>query len=327
MVRTTHKEGNQVKSVTRGPMARRKAPWAVPAATLLVTLLSLGVPRPAAAVFDPLDPDPRSRAMGGASTGTDAGPFAIYHNPAALEVTDALALGVTYVQPYGLGFLKMTVASVAAPLPGRFGGIGFGFRRLATDYMDQSLDEQNTFSVAHGFNLHQDVSSTVAVGYGLNLFSLKFGPSVTDIDPGSATSFGIDLAARVTLRNRTAIGFMAQNVNNPTIGDSDVEELPRRVCGGISYSPYSGVVTTLDMDSVLGQKTRFRGGSEFELTRYGHVRLGIATDPNIYSAGLGVHYRGIQFNYGFSSGPGPLDESHQVGVTLTPGLLTGNGEE
>src|SRR4029077_18615845 len=135
-----------------------------------------------------------------------------------------------------------------AKLPGKWGGVGFGFRRLATSYQDQSLDEQNTFSVGHGFNLYKDVSSTVSVGYGLNLFSLKFGPTVTEYDPGSATSFGIDLAARVTLRNRTAIGFMAQNINNPTIGNNDVEDLPRRVTGGVAYSPYAGVVTTLDMD-------------------------------------------------------------------------------
>ena len=296
-----------------------------PAGLALLTVLTLCIPRPALAVFEPLDPDPRSRAMGGASTGTDAGPFSVFLNPAALEQADRLGLGVSYVQPYSVDFLKLTVAGGSARLPGRFGGIGFGFRRMATEYNDQALDEQNTFTVGHGINLYKDVSSTISIGYAINLYSLEFGPTINEEDPGSATSFGLSLAARVTLRNRTAVGFMAQNINNPTIGDAEVEELPRRVCGGVAYSPYSGVLTTLDMDSVLGAKTRFRGGSEFQVTDYGHLRVGIATDPNIYSAGVGVNFRGIEFNYGFSSGPGPLDESHQIGLTLTPHLLSGDG--
>lgn len=309
-------------------MADRSRNFGAPLAALTVLFLGAGLAGDAQAVFESVNPDPRSRAMGGAYTGAYGGPFSLYNNPAGLEMADRISFGVTYVQPYSVDFLKLTVAGASARLPGSWGGIGFGFRRMATDYLDESLDEQNTFSVGHGFSLYRDVSSTIAVGYAVNMFSLEFGNSVTNIDPGSATSFGIDVSARVTLRNRTAVGFMAQNINNPKIGDLDVEELPRRLCGGVAYSPYSGVLTTLDMDSVLGEKTRFRGGSEFAVTDYGHVRIGIATDPNIYSAGLGVNYKGIQFNYGFSSGPGPLDESHQVGVSLTPHLLSsGNGGE
>jgi hypothetical protein len=279
------------------------------------------------AAFDSLEPDPRARAMGGAYTGAEGGYLALYHNPAGLSLADKLGLGVTYVQPYGVDFIKMTVAGVSARLPGKLGGIGFGFRRFATDFHDQALDEENTFSVAHGFDAYKDVSSTIALGYVLNLYSLEFGPGLSASNPGSATSFGVDIAARVTLRNRTAVGFMAQNVNNPTIGSVDVEELPRRVTGGVAYSPYAGVLTTLDMDSILGEKIRFRGGTEFGVTEYGALRFGIATDPNVYSAGFGVRWRGISFNYGFSSGPGPLDESHQVGVSLVPNLLQVSEEE
>jgi hypothetical protein len=297
---------NWMKTVGRG---------AIPAATLLLLAANGN------AAFEALEVDPRARAMGGAYTAMGGGYLALFHNPAGLVVTTETNVGVSYVQPYSVDFLKMTAAGVAGKLPGKLGSVGFGFRRRATDYKDVSLDEQNTFSAAHGFTLYDDISSTVAVGYGLNLHTLEFGTTVNGEDPGSDASVGIDLGARVTLRNRTAVGFMVQNINNPTIGDVDVEELPRRVTGGVAYYPYNGVATTFDMDSVLGEKTRFRGGTEFALTEYGHLRAGIATDPNVFSGGFGVHWKGIQFDYGFSSGPGPLDESHQVGVSLTPSLL------
>ncbi len=290
-------------------------------------LMALAVTGTARAAFEPLEVDPRARAMGGAYTAMGGGHLALFHNPAGLETTTELNLGVSYVQPYSTSFLKMTAAGVAGRLPGKWGSLGVGFRHLGTDYQDVSLETENTFSLGHAFQLYEDISSTLAIGYNVNVFSLEYGPSVTGLDPGSATSFGVDFGARVTMRNRTAVGFMVQNINNPTIGDVDVEELPRRVTGGVAYFPYAGVVTTLDMDAMLGEKTRFRGGSQFDLTDYGRLRFGIATDPNIFSAGIGVHYKGVSFDYGFSSGPGPLDESHQIGVSLIPSrLTTGEGD-
>lgn len=298
----------------------------IPAVLASVALLTCATPVRAA--FDNLQVDPRLRAMGGAGTAAGYDHLSLYHNPASLVLADQFHGGITYMEPYGQEYLKMYTAGISAPLPSGLGGIGFGFRRFGTDYLDQSLEEQNTFSIAHGFNLYHDVSSTIAIGYGANLYNLKYGTSVTGVDPGGASSVGFNVAARVTLRNRAAFGFLAQNINNPTIGDVDVEELPRRLTGGVSYQPYAGVITNLDLESVLGQKSRFRGGAEFGLNEYVDLRFGIATEPNLYSAGFGFNWRGVHLDYGFSTGPGPLEESHQFGLSITPGTFSpDNGEE
>ena len=54
--------------------------------------------------------------------------------------------------------------------PGNLGGFGLGFRRLATEFQDEALDQQNTITLSHGFQLHKDVSTAVAFGYALNLY-------------------------------------------------------------------------------------------------------------------------------------------------------------
>jgi hypothetical protein len=208
--RIKHSRGMAVDMMTR--FLKRTAP------ILAAALLAL-VPAVAGAAFESLEVDPRARAMGGAYTGLNGGPLALYHNPAALAETGTFEVGASYVQPFGVSFLKLTAAGGTLPLGGKLGAIGVGFRRLATEHLDQELNSENTFSVAHGFRLHQDVSTVIAFGYALNLFNQEFGGSVNGVDPGSATAFGIDLSARVTLRNRTSVGFLAQNLNNPTIGD------------------------------------------------------------------------------------------------------------
>lgn len=298
--------------------------WFRSAPLALAALLAFSLP--ARAAFEPLETDPRARSMGGAFTGVGGGYLAAYHNPAALSAVDQMQLGVSYVQPYGAGFLKLTTAGVAGRLPGKLGGFGVGFRRFGTTFEDQSLDEQSTFTLAHGVELLRDVSSRASIGWALHLYSLSFGPTITEADPGSATSIGLDIAGRVSLRNRTSVGFMVQNLNNPTIGDVDVETLPRRVVGGVAYAPYAGVTTTFDVEAPLNQQPRFRSGAEFELTDFLAIRAGVATDPGLYTAGAGLKWRGFEFQYGFSSGPGPLEESHQVALSVTPALLSREGE-
>jgi hypothetical protein len=300
-------------------VSRTVAAW-LPAAVLT---LSLGAARPARASFEALEVDPRARALGGAVTGVDLGWLSAWHNPAAMALREEIEFGATTLEPHGESSIKFRAAGFSTRLPGKLGGVALGFRRLATEFQDESLDEQNTFTLAHGFRLHSDVSTAVSFGYALNLYNEEFGPTVNGVDPGSASTLGIDLSARVTVRNRTAVGFVARNINNPTIGDVDVEELPRRVTGGIAYYPYPDVLTTFDLDTELGSKPRFRGGAEFDFVKWLALRTGIATDPGLFSAGLGVHYRGFRLDYGFSTGPGPLDDSHQVGLSLTPHALKG----
>ncbi|TPW10239.1 MAG: helix-hairpin-helix DNA-binding class 1, partial [bacterium] len=294
-------------------MPRFARPLAVilPAAAILLAFF----PAPRAnAAFEALEVDPRARAMGGAATGVDLGWLSAWHNPAALSAREDLDFGVTTVQPHSESFVKLRSAGLSGKLPGKLGGIALGFRRLATEFQDQSLDEQNTVTLAHGFQLNEDVSTAVSIGYALNLYSQNFGPSINSVDPGSATTVGLDLSARVTVRNRTSVGFIARNINNPTLGDQDVEDLPRRVTGGIAYYPYPDVLTTFDIDSELGEKPRMRGGAEFQFVEWLAIRTGIATDPGLYTAGLGVNWKGFRLDYGFSTGPGPLDDSHQVGL-------------
>ncbi|MDZ4805749.1 MAG: hypothetical protein SGI90_12895 [Candidatus Eisenbacteria bacterium] len=306
-------------------MSRFTRPVSVmlPVAAMLFASLCGG---PAQAAFEALENDPRARGIGGAATGVHLGWLSTWHNPAALSMTRDLDFGVTTLEPHGESYIKFRSAGLSGKLPGKLGGVGIGFRRLATDFQDQSLDEQNTISLAHGFQLSEDISTAISIGYALNLYSQNFGPSVNNVDPGSATTVGLDLSARVTVRNRTSVGFIARNINNPTLGDVDVDDLPRRVTGGIAYYPYPDVLTTFDLDTELGQKPRFRGGAEFKFVEWLAFRTGIATDPGLFAAGMGINWKGFRLDYGFSTGPGPLDDSHQVGLSLTPAALTG-GEE
>ena len=102
-------------------------------------------------------------------------------------------------------------------------------------------------------------------------------------------------------------------MNNPQIG-SEQENLRQRVNGGISYEPYRGVITTFEVESQLGEQVQYHGGVEMVIFRGFALRAGVMTSPNKVTAGFGYIFRGVALNYGYSTGVGVLDSSHQFGL-------------
>jgi len=239
--------------------------------------------------------------------------YAPFHNPASLAWTLDPEVAASYVQPFGVDFSKQTVAAGVLGT-GKIGGIGIGFRHFGTDYGGKDLESETTITFAQGFRLLDDAQSTVSIGWALNYYALSFGTSVSGIDPGDDSIFGLNLGAEAVLYQRTKVGVYAQNVNNPRIGELEKEELIRRVGVGISYQPYPGVLTMLDISDELGNQVQFRGGTEFQVASFLQLRGGLRTAPNIFTAGFGVLLKGVRVDYAFSTGGGTLSSSNQIGI-------------
>jgi hypothetical protein len=269
---------------------------------------------PAHALFDDIAPSPRARALGEAMTSIVDDAWAYYYNPGMLPRLPGLNGAVTTVQPSGLSFMRMTTLAVASQLPGRAGGVSFGWRYFGVENGSTTLSRENTLSVSHGFMLFGDASTSASVGWTLNFFHAEFAPSVTGIDPGSAWSYGFDIGGAVTVYDRTTVGFFARNINNPTIGD-DAEELEQQAALGISYQPYPGVTTAIDVRDGLRTKLRIHGGLEFEIVPRLQLRFGIETEPSKLTGGFGLHLPKVSIDYGFSTGGGVLDASHHFGLS------------
>ncbi len=289
-------------------------------ATTLIAAALLLAGATAEAAFENVMVSPRARAMGEAGVAVPDAAYGAYLNPAGLaELPSAMgAAGFSYVQPFGLDFTKLYYGGAAYDLPGRAGALGVGFRQFKVAFQDTSLLKETTFTLSHGVYLFQDLHSSVAFGYGLNVYHLKLGETISGMDPGSATAVGVDLALLAVVHDRTRLGVLVHNANVPKIG-KDEEEVPQRLNLGASYQPYSGVITTLEAQAQKGEHTQWRGGIELELVDDFHLRAGIMTAPSKLAAGFGYAFRNLSFEYGFATGGGVLDSSHQIGLRLTWG--------
>lgn len=283
----------------------------------------------AQAAFDEVAVSPRARAMGDTYSAVDADAWSVYHNPAQLPWMTSPSVAVATAQPNNGDFNRLTTVAGSIVLPDRWGGMSFGLRHYGVEYQSVDLLSEYTLSVSHGFQLFRDESSAASFGWTVNVFNLDLAPTVglsgdgsDGVDPGNAWSVGLDLAAAVEIWERTRVGFVIHNLNNPTIGDDD-EELQQSMSIGLSYVPYDEVVTAFDIRSRPGEEFQFHGGMEFGLFDILTLRGGLVTNPNKVTGGFGVNIKGVLVDYAFSTGGGVLESTHQFGL----GYRFGGGEE
>lgn len=287
--------------------------------TFIMILVTLGLSAgPASALFEYSVVSPRLRAMGESSVAVPDAASAAFHNPGQLADIDSGAVSASYVQPFRLDFTDFFYLGAGIPLSEKWGNLGVSISHFKVGYQDTSLQRETQITLAHGLNLYSDYHSRIDFGYALNFYNADLGLSVDGYDPGSDTVFGIDLGFMMTLHKRTRLGFQVKNVNNPQIG-IDREELGQRLVAGISYEPYDGVITTFEFDNELGQDVRYKGGAEMTVVEGFRLRAGVLTNPNKLTAGFGYAFQGIGFDYGFSTGGGTLDSTHQFGLNFAWG--------
>lgn len=294
----------------------RKATNLLILAGLVVAGLVLAAP--AGAFFEPTPVSARSRAMGESQTAVPDAAFAAFHNAAWLADVPHGEVAFSFVRPFGYSFSDFYAAGAAFPLDGRFGNLGVGVSHFKVDLADTTLLQETVVTLAHGFELFDDFHSRICFGWALNLYSAKAGQSVSAVDPGSDTAVGLDLGLTMLLHKRTRAGFQVRNLNNPTIG-LDGEELPQRLVAGIAYEPYDGVITTFEFDNEIGREAQYHGGLEMAVAAGLALRAGVVTDPNRLTGGFGYRAGPVALDYGFSTGGGTLDSTHQFGLRLTWG--------
>src|SRR5690606_14317909 len=87
------------------------------------------------------------------------------------------------------------------------------------------------------------------------------------------------------------------NLGQATMGYDNQIKIPSRFSMGISYIPYDGVVTSLELKKDFAEETEFMGGVEARIFDPLYIRVGIHQNPATYSAGASFVLSGVQLDY------------------------------
>ncbi len=270
-----------------------------------------------AGLFDDRYPSPKATAMGGAGTAINGDVWASYYNPANLSAIEKIQIGTSYLRLFNLSFFKNFFGAAAYPLPQKYGTASFSVQYFGVDYEGENLSGEYTFAFSHGFFLLNDIHSSLSLGYSLKAYHWTLGTSVEGVDLGSSTTLGIDVGLQASIYSRTYLGVYFLNINSPQVGAITKHDLPQRIVIGIAYQPYDGVTTSLDFNRLIGVgDMQLLGGAEFNVFHNMFLRFGGTTNPNRFSAGLGIQYAQFKIDYAMLT-HNELGETHQFGMIIS----------
>jgi hypothetical protein len=242
--------------------------------------------------------------------------WAAYYNPAGLAGIQDYQTGFAYQKPYNYSFFTSVFGSTIIPISTKYGAAGVSFESFGVKYKGNTLNQEYVATLSHGFYLLNDIHTSLSVGYNLKYYHMDLGESIGGIELGSGGTFGLDVGVQASIYKRTYLGLYVYNINTPKLGVDTAQDLPRRVVIGAAYRPYSGLTTAISMNKSIGYETEIEGGFEFAIIKMLDLRLGASSNPNRFTAGLGIKLEGFQFDYGFRTHP-VLAETHSFGLMYT----------
>ncbi|MEW6685616.1 MAG: hypothetical protein AB1393_05355 [Candidatus Edwardsbacteria bacterium] len=267
---------------------------------LILTLIFVG--HSAEGAFEDFQSGIRAQGMGGAFTAVCDDQSAVQWNPAGLLQTKTKIANFSAKRLYNIKGLNNLTANLVWPTQ------KLGHLALALQQTGCELEHDQSFTFTQAFNLTGDLS------FGYNLIAYRLWQERF----GSALAFGVDLGFLATVYRRFRLGCFGHNLNNPKLGKIARYDLPQFLELGISYRPFSGVVSSFDLYKEVGYSTVFKAGQEFTvIEKYLVLRAGVqgapAPEPVRYALGFGSDWKKIHFNYAYQSHP-VLSGTHQVGV-------------
>jgi len=278
---------------------------------LILSLLLIGCAF--AGAFDDRYPSARAAGMSNAFVAVSNDVWSAYYNPAGLAGINTYQAGLAYHKPFNYTFFSSAFGSAVLPISAEYGTAGISVESFGVKYKGNTLNQEYVAALSHGFYLLNDIHTSLSVGYNLKYFHMDLGESVGGLELGSGGTFGLDVGLQASVYKRTYLGLFVYNLNAPSLGVDVARDLPRRVVIGAAYKPYTGLTTALSLNKTIGYDTQFEAGFEFALIEMLNLRFGASTNPNRFTAGLGILFESFNLDYGFRNHP-VLSETHSFSV-------------
>jgi long-subunit fatty acid transport protein len=264
---------------------------------IVLTILVIVINVSGFSAFEQNEAGTKPYALGGAFVALADNAWAIFYNPAGIARLVHPEISIFYM-PQQFGLKELSTTSIAGNYNSNVGALGFGVRRF-------------------GFSLYKEITASftyasmflgVYAGVNLNYHSLTIS------NYGNDAAIGVDAGFIFPLVRGLDFGICVKNLNMPTIGRGR-EKLPQIFSTGVSYSPLDNLIVAADYRKEISFEGSPRFGVEYRVFDFASLRIGAANNPPTYTAGIGVAYEFIQFDYSFFTHQ-ELGISHTFSVTL-----------
>jgi competence ComEA-like helix-hairpin-helix protein len=245
---------------------------------------------------DDLPVGARALGMGSAYVALSNTADAIFLNVGGLGRLTGTEVSLFYQKPFGISELNYGTVAANFPIWNRRFGLG-----LLT--FGNNLYREQALSIAYSHKYQNRFYYGLALRY----------QSISIEGYGSSGTVGLELGLVIPLSSRLDWGFIAKNVNRPTIGQAN-QHLPQTFSSGISSKALTNLILNFEIFKDVRFPAEARFGCEFRPFDNIALRAGVANHPSRFSAGLGLAIKRITIDYAFFT--------HQTSVSVLLGNRT-----
>lgn len=270
------------------------------------------LPQFLAAQFENTDIGARASAMNGAFTSVSDNTYAVFYNPAGLGQMKFREISF-FFNPSPFGLSELSTAALSYAEPTKIGVFGTAIKSYGFDlYRENNI----IVSYANSYFPSRIIDTTekdigLYYGFNLNIYHLNIK------NYNSAFSYGFDIGAMIKFSRMFKWGFIAKNITASKIGESS-QQIAQIYRTGISYSPMENANLAFEVEKDVKFPLSFRFGFEYSPIKYLVMRAGTGNEPSVFSAGLGLLYGILRFDYAFTKTE-DIGFSHQGNITVNLG--------
>ena len=260
------------------------------------------------AQFENTEVGARPTALGGAFTSLSDNSLAIFYNPSGLGQMKYREFAAFY-SPAPFGLTDLSTAAISYAEPTKFGTIGAAFKTYGFE-----LYRENNFILSYGNNF----KDKIYYGANINVYNLHIQ------NYNNATAFGLDVGAMAYITKFLQWGFIGKNLTGTKIGESK-EKITQIYRTGFTYQPENFLRVIAEAEKDVKYPVSIRGGIEYNVIDLLDLRFGVGSQPAIFSAGIGLNYNMISFDYAFTKSE-DLGFTHLGTVSFNFGGIKGRKE-
>ena len=250
------------------------------------SLISIGIILPVMlfGMFDQYSLSARVAGCGDAFVAIGDAPSTLFYNPAGLSLISGTRIEANYEHL-------------------------FSIVNRANFILARSIHQYTVAVGVHLLNIGDNVSlyeeRIVAAGIGLPIAGdLYFGVSTSYYSLsmqrfGSSHVIGVDMGLIGYVYDRWCLGAVIHPLNNPSIGKLSRHYIPRSLTVGMSYVPFAGAVTMMELERTHVGVNRMRIGGEFQIHPHLTVRTGMETPPVVLTWGVSFKVKQLTLDCAF----------------------------
>ena len=229
----------------------------------------------------------RSAAMGNASV-TLADLWSVQNNQAGLAGCKKIAAGIYYENRFLMKETGLKCLAVVVPVKkaGTFG--------LSVSSFGFNLYNESKIGLAYALSLGQRISAGVQLDYIYTHIAENYG------NKGLIT-FEVGLRAKIIKELVLAVHVF--NPANLKITSHPQERIPLIYKIGLSYTFTDKAIIATEVEKDMNFKPIFKAGVEYKVAKPVYLRMGINTNPMVYSFGLGFEFYRFKLDISASRHP------------------------